>query len=509
MGQAHGETGGSSLFSRGGIKKETPLSRSRVLFLEAGESETVYTVLIAEDELLVRIGIASSVPCGEMNLHLIGEAEDGERAWALYEKYRPDIVITDIRMPGIDGLELLQRIRRVDSQCCVILITNVEQGAALEEARKLGVTGVLLKAAMKQEDIRLALSEACRHLPRDGRETRAGDERALWRQALLEGREGTGLPEARGMVMMHVFPSDRVSHRLNNSLIELALHEFGGERDSCPIRLDTGALFVFPVPFDGEAQERQLTELQRYVWDVFRVRIGFARVQGSCGAPRLRQAYQIMRRLCAWEAFFENGVLSLDTSGAYSDPHLMKLLRRMEGFSCLGDRVPQLTAFLAALRGYPGSLTDGWNLVRERGERVLQALEKRESCDSLSVLTRRICAWGEDFAGRVERALKPEILTVIHYAEAHLEEELSVSQLSSLIGYQPKYFSRLFKNEMGCNYSDYVISRRIGRARELLRETALSVQEIAAMCGFSEVSYFSSRFKQETGMTPRQMRTAP
>ena len=61
---------------------------------------------------------------------------------------------------------------------------------------------------------------------------------------------------------------------------------------------------------------------------------------------------------------------------------------------------------------------------------------------------------------------------------------------------------------MGCNYSDYVLSRRIGRARELLLETTLPVQQIAEMCGFSEVSYFSSRFKQETCMTPKQMRAA-
>ncbi|MBQ6257367.1 MAG: helix-turn-helix transcriptional regulator, partial [Clostridia bacterium] len=105
-------------------------------------------------------------------------------------------------------------------------------------------------------------------------------------------------------------------------------------------------------------------------------------------------------------------------------------------------------------------------------------------------------------------SLKPEILTVITYIDGHLKEELSASQVSALIGYQPKYFSRLFKNEMGCNYSDYVTSRRIGRARELLLETALSVQQIAEMCGFSEVSYFSSRFKQETGMSPKQMRAA-
>lgn len=468
----------------------------------------MYTVLIAEDELLVRIGIASSVPWAEMNLRLIGEAEDGKSAWALYEKFRPDIVITDIRMPGMDGMELLWRIRGGDRECAVIIITNVEHDETLREARKLGITDVLLKASMKQEYIRLALEKACQSLPKAKGGEAVRNESALWRAALLEGEVPAGLFEAQGLAMLHIFPDNRVSHRLKNSLIDLTSHELGREMDDCAVRTDSGALFVFRKSFDAAEQAMKLTELQRYVRDFFQVRIGFARMTEPSGAARLRQLYQTMRGLTAWEAFFENAVLTLDLAGAYSDPALLSLQSRMNSFSCLGDKVPQLTDFLAALRQYPGNLSGGWDLVRARGERALQALGVHEQPGSLSALTARICECGEDFAARVAYSLKPEILTVITYIDGHLKEELSASQVSALIGYQSKYFSRLFKNEMGCNYSDYVTSRRIGRARELLQETALPVQQIAEMCGFSEVSYFSSRFKQETGMSPKQMRAA-
>ena len=468
----------------------------------------MYTVLIAEDELLVRIGIASSVPWAEMNLRLIGEAEDGKSAWALYEQFRPDIVITDIRMPGLDGMELLRRIRSGDRECAVIIITNVEHDETLREAQALGITDVLLKASMKQDDIRLALEKACRSLPQaKGAET-VRDESALWRTALLEGKNPAGLFEPRGLVMLHIFPGDKVSHRVKTSLIDLTAHELGGEMDNCAVRTDTGALFVFRKSVDTAEQTMKLTELQRYVRDYFQVRIGFAQIPEPCGAAHLRQLYQSMRALTAWEAYFENDVLTLDLSGAYCDPKLLSLQSRMNSFSCLGDKVPQLTDFLTELRQYPGSLSSGWDLVRARGERVLQALNVHEQPGSLDTLTNRICECGEAFADRIRHTLKPEIMTVITYIDGHLKEELSASQVSALIGYQPKYFSRLFKNEMGCNYSDYVCSRRIGRARELLLETALPVQQIAEICGFSEVSYFSNRFKQETGMTPKQMRTA-
>ena len=72
------------------------------------------TALIAEDELLVRLGISSSVPWAELDVAVIGEVEDGLEAWTLYQKYNPDIVIVDLLMPGMSGMELLQRIRAVD-----------------------------------------------------------------------------------------------------------------------------------------------------------------------------------------------------------------------------------------------------------------------------------------------------------------------------------------------------------------------------------------------------------
>ena len=468
----------------------------------------MYTVMIAEDELLVRIGIAGSVPWAEMDMRLIGEAEDGVSAWALYEKHRPDIVITDIRMPGFDGLELLHRIRGEDRQCAVIVITNVEHDDTLSEARKLGVTDVLLKAAMKREDIRLALEKACRSLPVAGSGEAVRDDSALWRAALLEGKDPAGLFEAEGLVMLHVFPGDKVSHRLISSLTDLTGNELAGAEHCC-VRTQTGALFVLRGGYDEREQARALTELQRYVQDVFRVRIGFARVTALCDAPRLRQAYRTIRALSAWEEFFIGGVLTLDAAGAYADPALTRLKDRLDSFSSLGERHPELARLLEALARYPGSLAGGWGPVRGRGEKVLSALGVVETYDSLSGLTARICECGEAFAGKIGHSLTPEILTVIAYVDAHLEEELSMPQVSQLIGYQPKYFSRLFKNEMGCNYSDYLTSRRVARARELLAETALPVQEIAERCGFSEVSYFSSRFKQVTGMTPTQMRTNP
>ena len=84
-------------------------------------------VLIAEDELPVRIGIASSAPWVSLGMRLVGETGDGEAAWRVCESDRPQPVIMDIRMPRLDGVGLLSRIRTAKMPCAVIVITNVDR----------------------------------------------------------------------------------------------------------------------------------------------------------------------------------------------------------------------------------------------------------------------------------------------------------------------------------------------------------------------------------------------
>ena len=86
----------------------------------------MYSVLIAEDELLVRMGLAGSVDWGALGLRIVADSSDGLIAMEQYERWKPDIVFTDIRMPGMDGLTLIREIRKRDKRCEIIVITCIE-----------------------------------------------------------------------------------------------------------------------------------------------------------------------------------------------------------------------------------------------------------------------------------------------------------------------------------------------------------------------------------------------
>lgn len=83
----------------------------------------MYKVLFAEDELLVRLGLQNSIPWSKYEMEVAALAENGLEAYRLFEKIHPDILITDLRMEGMDGLELVKRVRQIDKECAIVVIS--------------------------------------------------------------------------------------------------------------------------------------------------------------------------------------------------------------------------------------------------------------------------------------------------------------------------------------------------------------------------------------------------
>jgi two-component system, NarL family, response regulator DesR len=120
-------------------------------------------VLLAEDQAMVR-GALSALLKLESDLDVIGSAANGEEAWTLIERDKPDILVTDIEMPKLTGLELAQRIRDRGVDCKVVILTTFARPGFLRRALDAGVGGYLLKDAPADQ-----LAEALRKVHRGGR----------------------------------------------------------------------------------------------------------------------------------------------------------------------------------------------------------------------------------------------------------------------------------------------------------------------------------------------------
>lgn len=120
-------------------------------------------VVLAEDQAMVR-GALSALLQLESDIEVIGNAADGEEAWRMIQADCPDVVVTDIEMPRLTGLELAQRIRRHELACKVVILTTFARPGFLRRALDAGVSGYLLKDAPAEQ-----LAEALRTVHRGGR----------------------------------------------------------------------------------------------------------------------------------------------------------------------------------------------------------------------------------------------------------------------------------------------------------------------------------------------------
>jgi two-component system response regulator DesR len=120
-------------------------------------------VLLAEDQAMVR-GALTALLKLEPDIDVVGAAADGEEAWRAIQQLKPDLVVTDIEMPGLTGIELAQRVQRYEIPSKVVIVTTFARAGFLRRALDAGVSGYLLKDAPAEQ-----LADALRKVHRGGR----------------------------------------------------------------------------------------------------------------------------------------------------------------------------------------------------------------------------------------------------------------------------------------------------------------------------------------------------
>lgn len=134
----------------------------------------MYKVLLAEDEMLVRIGLKNTINSASLGLEVIADVSDGKAALDVYNMQKPDLIITDIKMPVMDGIELIRSIREKDKDVKIIVLTCVEEFDLAQQAIKLKVSDYISKLNMKPREIENILSSIVNELDNERQGSKAG-----------------------------------------------------------------------------------------------------------------------------------------------------------------------------------------------------------------------------------------------------------------------------------------------------------------------------------------------
>jgi two-component system response regulator YesN len=517
----------------------------------------VYRVLIAEDEMLVRNGIVSSVPWEKHGMSVVAEASNGADAFELFAREKPDIVVTDLKMPVMGGMELIAKIRQSDQRAKIIILSCLEEFELARQALAYGVTDYILKLTMGFDEMERVLARVHAELDalnrqaapeRHATETRAFIMENLFKNFLFYGIpepaelaqriEALGLRVPPGnlvvqLLVVHRFRvlkgslSDEKGWQVRFSLLAI-INEVLGTYRCGEVFQDTENRFVlvlgFPAPPSAaEDVPAGLAEIDDHLERLFRSYFNVGLSFGTSGTKRdysqLREAYD--------EALSAESGRFFDAEAEISSAH--DVLERLRGlvlgaFPWSVDEQEKIERLFAAetrpgghteagVRSFLTTLMELLPLIIDaRGEQVMERVravrEEIEDAASFDQAANEILGFLRDArdgnpAGRI---VSRETAELIAFVQAHYPEAISLEGIAEHVGLSPNYMSTLFRKDMGIHFVDYLVSVRIGKAKRLLKDTNLKAYAIAEKVGFTHDSYFNRLFKRQTGLTPTEYR---
>lgn len=496
----------------------------------------MYNILIAEDELLIRMGLEASIPWNELGFHIVATASDGEKAWDAYQRYHPEILITDIRMPKLDGLELIRRIRKEDKQCKIIIITCIEYFDALYQSFDFDITGHLLKANMTYDNlykllnqIKTELDSTQKALPNDSPfDFSISDwlrkymiDRTISLSELIANTPNLRINSSEQCHLLTVYFGfvNKTLFQSLTSILKESLAVFG---DSMVLYGDD-RIYIFMQPKQSlsfETITSVMDHLCAYIENFFSMslRYTFSPATKFSSLPTITD---ISNHFIDQPYFFPDQGIYINGKEPYCIPfNSIESLR--SNLSCYaffeGNVSTQYSQLLDCLKDSYG--TDRSTFITQLSRLVsfisgfCFSKEKKEllncfSADSYNNAPEALHGLQTMIPNYSPNPLYiADMLKTIHYIHDHYQEPISVSKLAQMLHVSPNYYAILFRKVTDFNFTDFLTGIRMYHACRLLRETALPISYIADSCGFSDAAYFSKIFKQFYQITPRQYRAA-
>lgn len=528
-------------------------------------------VFLVEDEFVVREGIKNNIDWASHRYEFCGEASDGELAFPMIQKQKPDIVITDIRMPFMDGLALSRLIKRELPRTEIIILTGYEEFAYAKEAIEIGVAKYLLKPISGEELLRemdtLALrieekrqEQAVREqYLREMEENTLKEKKELFRclvtgdksmPELLEMAERLRLDLSSmwyNIVLVIVQSTQHAHHEYSNRLIEAEAQLKKLEDEMQVLSFDRspeGRALLFQGDSREEVealQKEYLTRMQelleacrhiRYFGGVGTPvnRLGEVPVSFEHASHTFAHRYLVTDSLIFYNDETEQGFpIEEDLDLGKINPNqidrhkIMEFLKLGDAqeaiyfvdefFKDIGRNVISSNIFrqYIAMDIYfcVGEFLEGLHLDREQIEPPNPATGVLQSEEStISYMTAIL----EKAIGLREQAANDRYRDVVNEVVAYIEENyaqenISLNLVASHVNFSPNHLSMVFSQQTGQSFIKFLTDYRMTKAKELLRCTGERSSAISLKVGYKDPHYFSYLFKKTQGMTPTQYRS--
>jgi two-component system response regulator YesN len=519
------------------------------------------TLLIVDDEAEIRSGLRSIIPWEDYSVSVIGTAASGAEALDMIRYYEPDIVITDIQMPGMNGLELVARAKKEQFDCSFVILSGYDEFEYAKSAIRYGVKEYLLKPISIKElkELILTLKEDILS-KRDNYSDRLSTLHKL-RSAQISIQKFNLIPQ--------LLRGDLSSLELEKVILDYSLpirdkeccivyiqafstNSGGEEMPEISLCLNTlkksfeealtgsslltaeypssGLLLLVNLPFtapDGSSLTETLrTHIGRKIDTEGNIQIVAAIGRPVSSLLSIPASFKDARQAITWHIYPETGLV-LESKDLKMDqpPIIMPGNEILEAI--LKDRPEEiithfneyLNKLLTTPAPPPSYLYSMCNYLvitlQSQLSKHLDGMPKSytgntfatlQSLNSLeeirSFMYRVLSAFAEELS--VNRAVKsdPLIEKAMDYIHKNLLKNPRTEEVCSFLGLSKSYFSTYFKNKTQLNFRDYTLDLKINYAQEQLKFSEHTPSEVSMVLGYEDYRSFSRAFKARTGLTP-------
>lgn len=333
------------------------------------------SVFLVDDEHLIKRGLKKLIAWEQLGFNICGEASDGEEALEMISSENTDIVITDLKMPIMDGLELAAQLKKKYPGIKVIVLTGFDDFEYMQQSIRNSVVDYLLKPV----------------------------NAALLTESLLKIKE-----------------------------------QIANENYGYPFVLEARLI----KELEG-LEERNLQSIIGELFDEFQ---------------KNKVPFSIIKKIC--NSLLVNINIHLDSMGCN-----------------LGDILQKDSAW----ESYYSNFSDK-NQVKEEFVKIISSIIEH----------------------KLKHSNKKIVDQIKEYIEKHLHEDINLSGIAAKFYLNPSYLSQLFKSETGENYVDFLMKIRVEKAKKLLKDKNLRIQEISELVGYTDSKYFGQLFKKQVGMLPSE-----
>lgn len=522
----------------------------------------MYRTLLVDDDYLVRSYLKTLDSWRRAGYEIVSDVQDGEEALHVLEEEKIDVVITDISMPLMDGIELIRHIREGKQDIYILVLSCHDDFEYVKEAMRLGADEYILKNTLDEDTLYDVLEKSSRQI--ENRRQKSS-ERAQTRKLIRMGSHTLKYHFFNGILSGTLRGDEREKKRIeagisgkfqNSAVINMFMHDWNGQNqvwtpleaeqysqnfrhglmsemeeilqeDSDFAEIIYLGAGIFCCFLDMSAMRRSSVMRQRLTnvasacfryckKEPYRFGIGVSNI--CIGEDGIRQAYRQAREMMKLSFYDDSDILYFDNGKEISQelpPEAEEFYERLEGIKRGRKREELDSYWKRVLDACKRKHTDSKVLLQ-----WLRRLDKRAGLErnaefygeitSADQLEKVAAAYGDELFADKKMEMPPGISGAVKHAvefiHGNYKRPISLQDAADAAGVNAAYLSYLFKQEMQIGFSNYLQERRMECAQELLRTTNYKIKDVAEEAGFNDYHYFSKTFKKLSGLSPADYR---